>query len=255
MKPNKNATLGLLDKDSQISLRHISRKKTLRTLNKDYQKTTSNSYKKAAPTLFAKDTSELTTKHHHSTSASSFEPPRRPGRIAAGTGSGSEAYLPQEQDEIAAGGGPPVPPSGNSGTVAHSPQEPEQAGNGDPSPPSNPSSRPPSPPPGGGGGGGDLPGQRPRVPVMIPVFQRVPYRQGGRLGEWEGLVWALVLLLVVATSLMYMALRAERNRWLAANEGTRQMLFSMQRQGPLGGGLLAWIFDNAFLNIETNSYG
>ncbi|MCJ1379131.1 hypothetical protein MMC17_002231 [Xylographa soralifera] len=160
---------------------------------------------------------------------------------------------PQEQPEAAAPSGPPVPPSDEAGTETNPPQEPEQAGDGDPQPPSNPSSGPPSPSSGRGGGG--LRGRRTRAPVIIPVYERVPYRQGPWFGHWEGLAWALVLLSVLATFLMFMALQVERHRWLAANEGTRQMLFSVKRRGPVGTGLLTWIFNNAFLNVETNSYG
>ncbi|MCJ1401349.1 hypothetical protein MMC11_004561 [Xylographa trunciseda] len=184
--------------------------------------------------------------------ASSFEPQQRPGRTATGVEANAEANRLQEREEVVDGSGPPVPPSNQAGTEAHPPQELGQAGDGTPS---SPSSGPPSPPLGGGGLGGGRPGERPRVPIIIPVYQRVPYRQGTRFGDWEGLIWAMILLFVIATFLMFMALREERNRWLAANEGTRQMLFSMKRRGPVGTGLLTWIFDNAFLNVETNSYG
>ncbi|MCJ1287646.1 hypothetical protein MMC26_006998 [Xylographa opegraphella] len=153
-----------------------------------------------------------------------------------------------EHRETADPSGPSVPPQGPE-------PEPEQAGAGagdPPSPSSSPSTSDPSPPSGGAVGPRD---RRRRKPVIVPVFQRVPYRQRHWLGAWEGLVWFLVSLCLLATFLMFMALRLESRRWLAANEGTRQMVYSVQRGGPAGSGLLTWLFDNAFLNVETTSYG
>ena len=138
-------------------------------------------------------------------------------------------------------------------------QELEQAGGGDPPSPSSPSSEASSeassPSPGGVSRGGGGQGQRPRMPVMIPLIQRVPYPQGTPFGVMDRLAWYLFLCFMGVLLLGIMSLNGERNRWLEANEATRQMVFSVKRQGPTGYRLLSWVFDNAFLNLETNSYG
>ncbi|MCJ1436234.1 hypothetical protein MMC27_005612 [Xylographa pallens] len=188
-----------------------------------------------------------------SITASSIEPSQRPGRNAVRLQSNTEASSPQDQHETPVPSGASSPPSDEAGTETGPPQELERAGNGDPEPSSSSSSAPSSPPPGRGGHG--LRERRPRAPVIVTVYERVPYREGTLLGKWEPLVWFLVLLFVLANFLMFMALQVERQRWLAANEGTRQMLFSVERRGPVGTGLLTWLYDNAFLNVETSSYG
>ena len=165
---------------------------------------------------------------------------------------------PQEHQESPDPSGPPGPPSA-------------EASAGDRKPPSSSLSGSDTTPRGGngggrgrgrgGGGGGDGSprNRRPRAPVLIPVVKRVRYEDGYQcgkwLGRWESLAWALVALFLLGLFLMFMSLRTERQRWLAANEGTRQMLFSLQRGGPVGTRLLTWLLDNAFLNVETTSYG
>ena len=65
----------------------------------------------------------------------------------------------------------------------------------------------------------------------------------------------IMLLATIGMIIATISLYEEQGYWLAANDLTRQMVYSVRAEGPLGYGFLSWIFRDAFVAIRGNPYG
>ncbi|MCJ1248742.1 hypothetical protein MMC30_005961 [Trapelia coarctata] len=65
----------------------------------------------------------------------------------------------------------------------------------------------------------------------------------------------LLLLALTVLVLMMLDISNEKEKWLAANETTRQMAWVMRAGGSYGFPFLSWLFNDAFLEVDAYSYG